>query len=240
MALTTLSAVLFGVTPAVASLIYRRGGNAVTLTFYRNLMVVPVLLVLMKRRGISFRVTGREVGLIVLMGVGFRATTTLMLFQSYTYIPTGMSTTLHFLYPVGTALLCRLLFREKLGPWKAAALALAGAGMLCFLELDPRGAALAALDSLAALPAEKTARWRGFCAVTGFPISALPVERTLRRAVEHPELAVIPTLALKARDLMALGLKGPEISAAQKKLALHVLERPEDNTPERLRALLGR
>lgn len=94
------------------------------------------------------------------------------------------------------------------------------------------------LSGLRELPSTPEDRWRGFCAATGFPISALPVERSLRRGVEHPELKVIPTLALKPRDLMALGLRGPRISAAQKKLALHVLEKPEDNTPARLKELL--
>ena len=42
MVFSAASAVLFGVTPAVASRIYSMGGNAVTLTFYRNLMAVPV------------------------------------------------------------------------------------------------------------------------------------------------------------------------------------------------------
>ena len=93
-------------------------------------------------------------------------------------------------------------------------------------------------ESLRSLPPTAEARWRGFCELTGFPISALPVERKLRRAVEHPEAAVIPTLALSAQDLMALGLEGPQISAAQKKLALHVLEKPEDNTKEKLKKLL--
>ena len=94
------------------------------------------------------------------------------------------------------------------------------------------------LSGLAALPATPVARWRGFCAATGFPIAALPVERALRRAVEHPELAVVPTLALKPRDLMALGLSGPQISEAQKTLALYVLEHPEGNTKDKLRKLL--
>ena len=96
------------------------------------------------------------------------------------------------------------------------------------------------LSGLAALPATPEARWRRFCAATGFPISALPVERSLRRSVEHPELAIIPTLALKPSDLMALGLSGPEISAAQKKLALYVLEHPEGNTKEQLEQLVER
>lgn len=94
------------------------------------------------------------------------------------------------------------------------------------------------LAPLAAVPPTREDRWREFCRLTGFPITALPVERALRRAVEHPEEAVIPTLALKPKDLMALGLKGAEISAAQKKLALHVLEKPEDNAKEKLKELL--
>lgn len=94
------------------------------------------------------------------------------------------------------------------------------------------------LDVLSAVPATREDRWRAFCKASGFPISLLPVERKLRRAVEHPEAAVIPTLALKPRDLQALGLKGSEISAAQKKLALHVLAHPTHNTKEALLSLL--
>ena len=44
MGLTSLSAVLFGLMPGGASWSYAWGGDPVTLTFYRNLMVVPVLL----------------------------------------------------------------------------------------------------------------------------------------------------------------------------------------------------
>lgn len=108
-------------------------------------------------------------------------------------------------------------------------------GLLDHLHPFPRGLDYA---PLAALPPAREDRWRGFCALTGFPITALPVERKLRRGVERPEEAVIPTLALKPRDLMALGLEGPAISEAQRKLALHVLEHPEDNTGEKLRKLL--
>lgn len=103
---------------------------------------------------------------------------------------------------------------------------------LCAFRAEPD------LSLLADLPPTVEARWRGFCALAGFPIAALPVERSLRRAVERPELAVIPTLALKPKDLMALGLQGPQISEAQKKLALHVLDHPEDNTAQRLKELL--
>lgn len=112
---------------------------------------------------------------------------------------------------------------------------MAALGLLAHLYDFP---AKADLSRLSALPATQEERWRGFCAATGFPIAALPVERKIRRAVEHPEAGIIPTLALTSQDLMALGLSGPAISAAQKRLALHVLEHPEDNTPQALRVLL--
>lgn len=108
-------------------------------------------------------------------------------------------------------------------------------GLLAHLYDFPEGFDL---SRLSALPATAEERWQGFCAATGFPITALPVERRLRRAVEHPEAKLISVLALAPKDLMALGLEGPAISAAQKKLALHVLEHPEDNTPEKLKQLL--
>lgn len=106
-------------------------------------------------------------------------------------------------------------------------------GLLSHLYAFPGGGDMSGLDRA---PATPEARWRAFCEATGFPIAALPVERKLRRAVEHPEAEIIPTLALTAGDLMEMGLEGPQISAAQRKLALYVLEHPEGNTRE---ALLG-
>ena len=92
--------------------------------------------------------------------------------------------------------------------------------------------------SLAQVPMEKKARWRAFCALTGFSIETLPVERSVRMAVRHPEREIVKVLALTGADLYAFGLRGKAIGTAQKRLALHVLEHPEDNTPERLRELL--
>ena len=88
------------------------------------------------------------------------------------------------------------------------------------------------------LPPQPIPRWRGFCAATGFPIECLPVERALRRGVRHPEEEVLRRLALSGGELAALGLKGREIGAAQRKLALHVLEHPEDNRCDKLMELL--
>lgn len=94
------------------------------------------------------------------------------------------------------------------------------------------------LTGLRELPAEVIHRWRGFCGKTGFPLERLPVERTLRQGVLHPEREVIKTLALSGGELAALGLKGKEIGDVQKRLAEHILIHPEDNQREKLLALL--
>lgn len=130
--MTCVSAMLFGITPVLASKTYEMGSNALTLTFYRNLLAVPVLLILMAVRKIPFGLTGKQTFLLSTIGGGLRATTTFMLYASYTYIGIGTATTLHFLYPLFTALLCLLLFHQRMGLRKCIALALAIAGVGCF------------------------------------------------------------------------------------------------------------
>lgn len=93
-------------------------------------------------------------------------------------------------------------------------------------------------NKLANVEPAATERWRIFCASTGFPITALPVERAVRMAVLHPERETVKNLALSGGELYALGLRGEKIGAAQRRLAFHILAHPEDNTPERLRLLL--
>lgn len=87
------------------------------------------------------------------------------------------------------------------------------------------------------VPPEQGARWRAFCAATGFDITTLPTERKLRAAVLHPERAAVRELALSASDLMALGFDGPALGQVQTYLARHILAHPQDNTPDTLAAL---
>ena len=103
---------------------------------------------------------------------------------------------------------------------------------LCPVRVPPD---LTPLRSAAPAPAP---RWAAFCAATGFPLEALPVERSLKRAVLHPEADAIRRLALSGGEIAALGLRGEEIGAAQRQLAAHILSCPGDNTRERLLELL--
>ena len=88
------------------------------------------------------------------------------------------------------------------------------------------------------VPNTQTERWRAFCGMTGFPVEALPVERFVRMAILHPERELVKGLTLSGGELQALGLSGKTIGTAQRRLASHVQEHPEDNTPQRLHELL--
>lgn len=91
------------------------------------------------------------------------------------------------------------------------------------------------LSGLAALPAAAADRWRGLCRATGLDITALPVERRLRRAV-LAEPGPVP--ALTGGELYAMGLRGAEIRAALDALRGHILQYPEENTKEKLQKVL--
>ncbi|MCC8122682.1 MAG: tRNA nucleotidyltransferase [Oscillospiraceae bacterium] len=108
-------------------------------------------------------------------------------------------------------------------------------GLLSHLQPDMTAPDLSALRPV---PATPEARWPRFCTLTGFPIRALPVPRSVRQAVLHPERGAIRLLSLPAEVLQAHGLHGPAIGAAQKRMAFLILEHPEENTPNRLLAFL--
>lgn len=133
---TIASALLFGFTPVLASMTYGLGSNAQTLTFYRNLLVVPVLFLMMKAQKVDFRISKKEFLDIAIVGILGRASTTLMLYSSYDYVGIGTATTLHFLYPVFVALICKVFYREKLGLAKVVALVMASIGTGFFLDTN--------------------------------------------------------------------------------------------------------
>lgn len=96
------------------------------------------------------------------------------------------------------------------------------------------------LQALRAMPPTALPRWREFCRLTRFPITALPVSRTLRQGILHPERQVIQELALSGKDLRKLGFVGQEIGEIQKKLARYVIKWPERNSKTQLERYLLR
>lgn len=119
---TILSAIIFGFTPALANITYKLGNNSLSMTFFRNLLAIPILFFILKHKKISLRTEKKEVKNIFILSLIGVALTTALLYSSYSYIGVGAATTLHFMYPIFVAVTCKLFFKESLGKSKVLAL----------------------------------------------------------------------------------------------------------------------
>ena len=142
-----VSSATFGLVPLFAVPALQAGVPVNSVVFYRfAFSALLVGLVLLARRE-SFRIAKRQ--LPVIAGFAFLyAATSILLTQSYLYIPSGLATTLHFLYPVLVTILMVVLFKERLSVPVAVATLLALGGIYLLSgnngsEVNPTGMALA-------------------------------------------------------------------------------------------------
>lgn len=123
-----LSSATFGLIPLFALPVLRGGMDLDSLMVYRfgiSTLVVGAYL-LLKRE--NLRVSAKE--FITLFGLGILyASTALFLTHSYLYIPSGVATTIHFLYPVVVTGIMMLFFRERVSLPVIGATTLAIAGV---------------------------------------------------------------------------------------------------------------
>ena len=129
---TVLSALIFGFTPLMVKIAYAGGANGITMTFLRGLLALPVLALLARRQtGLALAPEFRRK--ILILGAA-SAATTIFLYWSYSFIPVGAATSLHFVYPLLVNLCCRVVFRERLGRMKNFALILGTLGVAFFAD----------------------------------------------------------------------------------------------------------
>jgi drug/metabolite transporter (DMT)-like permease len=147
-----LSAVLFGTMPLLTKTAYAFGGNNYTVSFGRFVFgsaTTAVIVALSPK--MTFRITARDFRWLLATSV-FCGVTPLLLFESYHYIDSGLSTTLHFTYPVTVMVLGALFFRTKLRRRQILCLLICAAGVICFYRPgqmgDVRGMALAVLSGV--------------------------------------------------------------------------------------------
>ena len=144
--------VSYGLNPLFGKPLLEGGAGVPTMLFFRYLISTVLLGAWMLLRRESFRVSARELRLLVLLGVLF-SFSSIFLFESYKYIPSGLATTVVYLYPVFVAV--TMLFfkvRPSWQVWTSIAATLAGVVLLCFpggdAPLNGLGMLLAALSAL--------------------------------------------------------------------------------------------
>ena len=108
-----ISSATFGLIPLFALPAIRNGIGVDSVMFYRFGISALVLGLWLVIRRYDLRISGRE--LFTLAGLGiFYAMTALLLTTSYLYIPSGIATTIHFLYPVLVTAIMIAFFIDKI------------------------------------------------------------------------------------------------------------------------------
>ncbi len=145
-----LSSATFGLIPLFSIPLLAYGIGSPTILFYRFVLAAAIMGFVMLISGRSFSLKREVVGRVVLLALLYAATAILLL-ESYKYIPSGVATTIHFLYPLAVTLVMSFIFREPMGVgiYISVVMSLAGVALLAWgnhSEGDfPRGVSLALL-----------------------------------------------------------------------------------------------
>lgn len=133
------AAVCYGTNPLGALNLYAEGMNTPSVLFYRFGLAWVIIAVVMLCRKESLRVTKREFLTLSALGLLFIASS-LTLYLSFRLMPAGVASTILFTYPVMTAAIMTLVFRERITLPTVAAIVLSLAGVLLLYWGDSGGA----------------------------------------------------------------------------------------------------
>lgn len=109
----SVAAATYGLNPLFALPLYADGMAPDSVLFFRYLISVPVIAMMIIIRGRSFRVPRKQIVTLATMG-SLLAISSLALFESYNYMDAGIASTLLFVYPVMVAVLMAIFFGERL------------------------------------------------------------------------------------------------------------------------------
>lgn len=107
-----ISSATFGLIPLFALPALQKGIGVDSVMFYRFGISALILGLWLLIRQHDLRINWKEAATLSVLGI-FYSMTALLLTTSYLYIPSGIATTIHFLYPVVVAAVMILFFRDK-------------------------------------------------------------------------------------------------------------------------------
>lgn len=126
--LGSIAAASYGMNPLFALPLYKAGMDPDSVLFFRYLFAIPLLGIMIKARGRSFKIQRKETFPLIIMGL-LVALSSLTLFLSYNYMAAGIASTLLFVYPIMVALIMAMVFKEKLALQTIVCMLLAPGGI---------------------------------------------------------------------------------------------------------------
>lgn len=110
-----VTGVTYGLNPLFAVPLMRQGVQVDTILFFRYFLAVIILGIWLMFRKENFRINLHQFRQLVILGLFF-SMSSFSLFEAYNYIPSGIATTIVFLYPVLVALI--MVFLKVYPTWQ--------------------------------------------------------------------------------------------------------------------------
>lgn len=132
------AAVCYGTNPLGALNLYAEGMNTPSVLFYRFGLAWLIVAVVMLFRRESLKVDRREFLTLTALGVLF-IFSSLTLYLSFHLMPAGVASTILFTYPVMTAAIMAVFFRERIRTGTIMSILLSFAGVLLLYWSDGSG-----------------------------------------------------------------------------------------------------
>lgn len=134
-----VAGVSYGMNPLFGKPLLDGGVPVMVMLFFRYGISALILAMWMLLRRESFKVSGRELGLLIILGILF-SFSSIFLFSSYEFIPSGLATTLVYLYPVFVALI--MVFLRFYPSWQTWLSIAATFGGILLLSSPSAGATI--------------------------------------------------------------------------------------------------
>lgn len=94
-----ITGITYGLNPLFAMPLLNNGAAVESVLFFRYAFAVVILGITLRLAKQSFKISLKQSGVLLVLGLLYSASS-IFLFQAYNYIPSGLATTLVFLYPV--------------------------------------------------------------------------------------------------------------------------------------------
>lgn len=110
-----ITGITYGLNPLFGIPLMNNGASTESILFFRYGIAVLILgsILLMGKQ--NFKVSWKQAGILLILGLLYTASS-IFLFEAYKYIPSGLATTLIFLYPVIVALI--MVFLRVIPSWQ--------------------------------------------------------------------------------------------------------------------------
>lgn len=131
-----LSGITYGMNPLFGVPVLNKGLDVNSLLFYRYGMAVLLMLVFMLIAGKQLRISWKQFGLMIIVGTLFTLCS-ITLFISYKFIPSGIATSVLYVYPIMVAVI--MMFFGQRPSWQTWVSIFAGVAGAVLLSLNGEG-----------------------------------------------------------------------------------------------------